>query len=142
MKKRVILLIGVALSAGALVLWEPMMATENASLPKRSYDVQIVRDAFGVPHINGKTDADASYGLAYAHAEDDFDTIQEVIAMTRGRSGACSAVKGPRPITRCYCSEHGRRQSVTMPQFPPTCARRRRLMPLALIPTRKSIPTK
>ena len=88
MKRRVILLIGIAFSAGALVLWEPMMATENASLPKRSYDVQIVRDAFGVPHINGKTDADASYGLAYAHAEDDFDTIQEVIAMTRGRSGA------------------------------------------------------
>ena len=38
------------------------------SAAKRAYDVEIVRDAFGVPHINGKTDADAAYGLAYAHS--------------------------------------------------------------------------
>lgn len=40
-------------------------------------DVEIVRDAFGVPHIFGKTDADVAYGLAWAHAEDDFITIQQ-----------------------------------------------------------------
>jgi acyl-homoserine-lactone acylase len=40
-------------------------------------DVEIVRDNFGVPHIFGKTDADVAYGLAWAHAEDDFKTIQE-----------------------------------------------------------------
>ena len=40
-------------------------------------DVEIVRDNFGVPHIFGKTDADVAYGLAWAHAEDDFTTIQE-----------------------------------------------------------------
>ena len=40
-------------------------------------DVEIVRDAFGVPHIFGKTDADVAYGLAWAHAEDDFTTIQQ-----------------------------------------------------------------
>ena len=40
-------------------------------------DVEIVRDAFGVPHIFGKTDADVAYGLAWAHAEDDFKTIQQ-----------------------------------------------------------------
>lgn len=39
-------------------------------------DVEIVRDAYGVPHIFGKTDADVAYGLAWAHAEDDFKTIQ------------------------------------------------------------------
>ncbi len=39
-------------------------------------DVEIVRDQFGVPHIFGKTDADAAYGLAWAHAEDDFKTLQ------------------------------------------------------------------
>ena len=31
-------------------------------------DVEIVRDAYGVPHIFGKTDADVAYGLAWAHA--------------------------------------------------------------------------
>lgn len=40
-------------------------------------DVEIVRDNFGVPHIFGKTDADVAYGLAWAHAEDDFKTIQQ-----------------------------------------------------------------
>lgn len=39
--------------------------------------VEIVRDQFGVPHIFGKTDADVAYGLAWAHAEDDFKTIQQ-----------------------------------------------------------------
>ena len=40
-------------------------------------DIEIVRDAYGVPHIYGKTDADTSYGLAWAHSEDDFMTIQK-----------------------------------------------------------------
>ena len=40
-------------------------------------NIDIVRDAFGVPHIYGKTDADVAYGLAWAHAEDDFKTIQQ-----------------------------------------------------------------
>ena len=39
--------------------------------------VEIVRDQYGVPHIFGKTDADVAYGLAWAHAEDDFKTIQQ-----------------------------------------------------------------
>ena len=39
--------------------------------------IEIVRDSFGVPHIYAKTDAELAYGLAWAHAEDDFKTIQE-----------------------------------------------------------------
>ena len=49
--------------------------------------VQIYRDTFGVPHIFGKSDADAAFGLAYAHAEDDFATIQGVLAAARGKLG-------------------------------------------------------
>jgi acyl-homoserine-lactone acylase len=40
-------------------------------------NIEIVRDAFGVPHIFTKTDAELAYGLAWAHAEDDFETIQQ-----------------------------------------------------------------
>ena len=47
--------------------------------------VRIVRDTFGVPHVFGKTDADAAFGLAYAHAEDDFATLQGVLAAGTGR---------------------------------------------------------
>ncbi|MCL4218428.1 MAG: penicillin acylase family protein, partial [Candidatus Hydrogenedentes bacterium] len=32
------------------------------------YDVRILRDSWGVPHIFGKTDADTAFGLAYAQA--------------------------------------------------------------------------
>ena len=39
--------------------------------------VQIARDEFGVPHIFGQSDPDVAYGLAWAHAEDDFETIQK-----------------------------------------------------------------
>lgn len=50
-----------------------------------SYDVKIHRDTWGVPHIFGKKDKDTAYGLAYAHAEDDFKTIQETIIAARGK---------------------------------------------------------
>lgn len=80
--------------AVAAAVWEPLSAQEEPAPPARAYDVEIVRDEFGVPHINGKTDADAAYGLAYAHAEDDFATIQEVVAMTRGRDGAMTGKDG------------------------------------------------
>lgn len=49
------------------------------------YEVEIFRDEWGVPHILGTTDADAAFGLAYAHAEDDFGTIQGSLLAARGR---------------------------------------------------------
>jgi penicillin amidase/acyl-homoserine-lactone acylase len=51
----------------------------------RQYDVRILRDSWGVPHIFGKTDADVAFGLAYAHCEDDFETIQDAVLASRGR---------------------------------------------------------
>ena len=39
--------------------------------------IDIARDTYGVPHIFAKTDAEVAYGLAWAHAEDDFTTIQQ-----------------------------------------------------------------
>ena len=47
-------------------------------------NIDIVRDSYGVPHIFAKTDAEVSYGLAWAHAEDDFETIQ--LAFLAGNS--------------------------------------------------------
>lgn len=84
----------IATAAATAIFWEPLAAEQMAPPSQRSYDVEIARDAFGVPHINGKTDADAAYGLAYAHSEDDFVTIEEVVAMTRGRYGALAGQDG------------------------------------------------
>jgi len=38
-----------------------------------------------VPHVFGTTDAEAAFGLAYAHAEDDFATIQGALLAARGK---------------------------------------------------------
>ena len=54
-------------------------------VPQRRYDVQILRDTWGVPHVFGRTDADVAHGLAFAHAEDDFETIQGALLAARGR---------------------------------------------------------
>ena len=54
------------------------------NLLAKNYNVKILRDTYGVPHIFGHTDADAAYGLAYAHSEDDFLTIQQVLLAARG----------------------------------------------------------
>lgn len=87
-------LAGVVLALIGLMVWEPFAARRGGPPPVRAYDVTIARDRFGVPHVYGRTDADAAYGLAYAHAEDDFSTLQEVIAMTRGRAGAMLGADG------------------------------------------------
>lgn len=52
------------------------------------YDVRIRRDSFGVPHVSGNRDADVAFGLAFAHSEDDFRTIQQVALATRGQLAA------------------------------------------------------
>jgi acyl-homoserine-lactone acylase len=38
--------------------------------------ITISRDKWGIPHVEGKTDADAVFGLLYAQAEDDFNRIE------------------------------------------------------------------
>jgi len=38
--------------------------------------VNIIRDNWGIPHIYGKTDADAAFGLLYAQCEDDFNRVE------------------------------------------------------------------
>ncbi|MDG2535574.1 penicillin acylase family protein [Sphingomonas sp. HITSZ_GF] len=47
--------------------------------------VTITRDDWGVAHINGKTDADAVFGMIYAQAEDDFNRIETNYLVSLGR---------------------------------------------------------
>ena len=61
--------------------------SEDELMEAKSREVTIYRDTWGVPHIFGKTDPDAAFGLAYAHSEDDFSTIQDVIIMVKQKSG-------------------------------------------------------
>jgi acyl-homoserine-lactone acylase len=57
-------------------------------------DVTIVRDTFGIPHIYGKTDADAAYGLAWAHCEDAFKLIQYNLLPAKNLLGSVKGKDG------------------------------------------------
>lgn len=48
-------------------------------------NVTIVRDDFGVPHIYGKTDANAVFGMLYAQCEDDFNRVERNYLWATGR---------------------------------------------------------
>lgn len=64
-----------------------LLATNILPAQVHPVNVDIVRDKWGVPHIYGKTDADATYGLAWATCEDDFNTVQKMLLTVRGRLG-------------------------------------------------------
>ncbi|WP_379922320.1 acylase [Erythrobacter sp. R86502] len=88
------LVVVLLLAVAALATWEPFFATAANPPPLRTYTAEIIRDDFGVPHIYGATDADTAYGVAIAHSEDDFFTLQDVVAMARGRYGAIAGEEG------------------------------------------------
>jgi penicillin amidase/acyl-homoserine-lactone acylase len=73
--------------------------TRPALAAAAKYDATIIRDRFGVPHIFGTRDADVAYGLAYAHAEDDFATLQRALLSARGK---LAAVDGERAAENDY----------------------------------------
>jgi len=73
----------------AVYLWTPSTAyygPDEARSDASDYDARIIRDAYGVPHVFGKRDEDTSFGFGYAHAEDDWATIQDTLLAARGMS--------------------------------------------------------
>ncbi|MBT8219091.1 MAG: acylase [Bacteroidia bacterium] len=59
--------------------------TEVEQWVAQAENVTIIRDDFGVPHIYGKTDADAVFGLLYAQCEDDFPRVERNYVWAIGR---------------------------------------------------------
>jgi acyl-homoserine lactone acylase PvdQ len=49
---------------------------EIAQWKKQASAINIVRDNWGVPHIYGRTDADAVFGMIYTQCEDDFPRVE------------------------------------------------------------------
>jgi len=64
---------------------EPGSALESDKYKAYTDNVEIIRDDFGVPHIYGKTDADAVFGLLYAQCEDDFNRVEQNYIWATGR---------------------------------------------------------
>ncbi|MBX7059848.1 MAG: penicillin acylase family protein [Leptospirales bacterium] len=87
--RRILLGLTLALLALALVFairrgLRPIPRTNDIQR-RHASRVQIRRDEWGVAHIHGQSDADAAFGLAYAQCEDNFETLQDILAATRGQ---------------------------------------------------------
>ena len=70
-----------------------IIGKESITVSDGKFTSIITRDDWGVPHVHGITDADAAFGLAYAHAQDDFKTIQDVLIASRGKLSEFYGVK-------------------------------------------------
>ena len=57
-------------------------------------NITIARDSFGVPHIFAPTDPEVAYGLAWAHAEDDFATLQLMILSGKAKMASALGKQG------------------------------------------------
>jgi acyl-homoserine lactone acylase PvdQ len=74
---------------------ESQRDSEQTRWEQRASSVEIIRDDFGVPHIFGKTDADAVFGLLYAQCEDDFNRVEYNYIWSTGR---LAELEGPKAI--------------------------------------------
>ena len=86
MKKLLLLLL-----LPAQLIAQPFSNSEIGRWEKQSKQITIIRDNYGIPHIYGKTDADAVFGLLYAQCEDDFKRVEMNYIEKLGRM---SEVKG------------------------------------------------
>ncbi len=64
---------------------DPGLDAELTRWNQQAQNTEIVRDAWGIAHIHGKSDADAIFGMMYAQAEDDFNRIEMNYLTALGR---------------------------------------------------------
>jgi acyl-homoserine-lactone acylase len=72
-------------------------AADRARQQARAARVTIVRDTWGIPHVYGRSDADAVFGLVYAQAEDDFNRVELNFVNAMGR---LAEIEGERELWR------------------------------------------
>ncbi|EMS33607.1 Penicillin amidase family protein [Mariniradius saccharolyticus AK6] len=66
--------------------------TDLARWQQRAAQTEIIRDQWGVPHVYGKTDADAVFGMVYAQCEDDFTRVESNYINAMGRMAEVKGV--------------------------------------------------
>src|SRR5437762_4301225 len=93
MKNLALVLAASLLSAAARQAPSP----ELVRWQREARDVTITRDTWGIPHIHGKSDADAVFGAIYAQAEDDFNRVETNYLNAMGR---LAEAEGEREIYR------------------------------------------
>jgi len=86
-----------AATRAAVAVRTTFTASELARMKAASRRVTIMRDQWGIPHVFGKTDADAVFGMLYAQAEDDFNRVELNYINALGR---LAEVEGEKAIWR------------------------------------------
>ena len=89
----------VAIACGAVAV-PPVLAASTPDMVRwqaQAANVSIARDTWGIPHVTGKSDADAVFGLMYAQAEDDFPRVESNYINAMGR---LAEVEGERELYR------------------------------------------
>ena len=81
-----------------------LLASFTAAAQINPANITIARDSFGVPHIFAPTDPEVAYGLAWAHAEDDFETLQLVVLSGKALVGTALGKKGAEADYVFHCS--------------------------------------
>jgi acyl-homoserine-lactone acylase len=66
--------------------------TDLARWQQRAAQTEIIRDQWGIPHVYGKTDADAVFGMVYAQCEDDFTRVETNYINAMGRMAEVKGV--------------------------------------------------
>src|ERR1043166_5607268 len=61
----------------SFVFSQPFTSQEINRYNAEARHVTIMRDNWGIPHIYGKTDADAVFGLLYVQCEENFQKVEE-----------------------------------------------------------------
>ena len=74
--RRRLLQLGILILTMTPLLSRGQSPAEMKRWTERTARVEIIRDTWGVPHVYGKSDADAVFGLIYAQCEDDFPRVE------------------------------------------------------------------
>jgi len=72
---------------------QPFTKQEIERYTAQAKNITIIRDTWGIPHVYGKTDADAVFGLLYAQCEDDFKRVEMNALENLGRKSEITGIK-------------------------------------------------
>jgi acyl-homoserine lactone acylase PvdQ len=93
MKKNIFLFV-LAIASNSLFAQKPTNA-ELARWNQHAKQTTIIRDEWDIPHVYGKTDANAVFGLMYAQCEENFPQIEKNFLEMLGRR---AEMEGPKVI--------------------------------------------
>ena len=92
--KKLIFLFVLAIASNSLFAQKPTNA-ELARWNQHAKQTTIIRDEWDIPHVYGKTDANAVFGLMYAQCEENFPQIEKNFLEMLGRR---AEMEGPKMI--------------------------------------------